>query len=981
MPLDTGLYEANEVYRSWVNNPFRFVEPNSLNENKGLRKPQLAALHSTLSHLISFSSEPATVVMPTGTGKTDAIFALILAGIFSRTLVIVPSDALREQTSEKIVALRNLRAMKAVGEKMLSPRVRKIDSKLDLVGISELTDCNVIIATPQALQNFTDAELSALKDLCSHLIVDEAHHVAAETWLRIRKIFSDRPVIQFTATPFREDNQSLQGKIIYNYSLRDAQRDGYFQEIEFHPIREYQPSKADEAIAEKAVELLRLDLADNKNHLMMVRSKSHKRAEKLFDIYKRHSDLSPVLIHSKVADKADVLEAIKNKKHRIIVCVDMLGEGFDLPELKIAAIHDQHRTPAVTLQFIGRMTRVSTELGTAKFVANIANQKMDAQMAALYEESADWSAIIRDVSENKIKREVLREEFSSQFEDDEDGREILSLNPEPNISAIAYHLDAKNWQPECVSEFKGKREELQFSSVSAKKDLVIMVTRAEVVVPWANTAEIANTEWYLYLAYFDKTQKTLFINSSGDEGQAAKFRELVSRNAVKIAGEKTFRTLHELKFIKLQNVGLTRAQKDVRFTMHVGRDINAIIGELENGTAIKSNIFSTGYFNGEKVTAGCSHKGKIWEMNSDSIDHWIRWCNGAAVKLNDSTIDTKDIINNVMRSEQIRDEWPAGLFFADWPDSLFIENESKINLLISGKSYNLLDIRFGQLSKVSKTVMDIQILEAENEGETKILSSIKISLLQDGFQYSCGDVKITVAGEQNLAEYLNENPLRILKQDGSLIFGNYRYYSPAALNIKIPKNLISVWDWGGVSIHRESMGKDKNMDTVQGFTFGKIVDKYEIVFNDDGAGEVADLVAINENNGVIEIDLYHCKYCGVTNGEAKPGGRVTDTYEVSGQSSRSVKWLNSGEALLSRLLDRYANSIEKGFNRLLKGDISRIDILRYKCRDQELKMGFYIVQPAISEKVVSDEQLSVLGTSYTYIKSVSGIDLRVIVSP
>ena len=88
-------------------------------------------------------------------------------------------------------------------------------------------------------------------------------------------------------------------------------------------------------------------------------------------------------------------------------CVDMFGEGFDLPQLKIAAIHDQHRSPAVTLQFIGRLTRTESTLGTAKFVANIANQRSDGQMKRLYEENADWSLIIREVSSERIGRETV----------------------------------------------------------------------------------------------------------------------------------------------------------------------------------------------------------------------------------------------------------------------------------------------------------------------------------------------------------------------------------------------------------------------------------------------------------------------------------------------------------------------------------------------------------------------------------------------
>ena len=36
-----------------------------------------------------------------------------------------------------------------------------------------------------------------------------------------------------------------------------------------------------------------------------------------------------------------------------VIAVDMLGEGFDLPNLKVAALHHPHKSLAVTLQFMG----------------------------------------------------------------------------------------------------------------------------------------------------------------------------------------------------------------------------------------------------------------------------------------------------------------------------------------------------------------------------------------------------------------------------------------------------------------------------------------------------------------------------------------------------------------------------------------------------------------------------------------------------
>ncbi len=271
----------------------------------------------------------------------------------------------------------------------MAPTVHTLSGAPDTNDWKAIASCNVIISTPNSLDLCNDSDLSKLAMSFSHLLIDEAHHVAAKTWSRAKKAFTGKPCLQFTATPFREDGASLDGDIIYNYPLKEAKNDGYFQAIEFHPIREYQASLADKSIADKAVSLLRKDLSDGKNHLLMARAKTISKAKEIFEIYKQHSDLSPILVHSKSKSPQEITKAIKEKRHRIIVCVNMLGEGFDLPELKIAALHDQHCSPAITLQFIGRLTRVDPTLGCAKFVANIANQKVDSQMSALYSESAD----------------------------------------------------------------------------------------------------------------------------------------------------------------------------------------------------------------------------------------------------------------------------------------------------------------------------------------------------------------------------------------------------------------------------------------------------------------------------------------------------------------------------------------------------------------------------------------------------------------
>ena len=56
----------------------------------------------------------------------------------------------------------------------------------------------------------------------------------------------------------------------------------------------------------------------------------------------------------------------------------MLGE-YDLPNLKIAALHDHHKSLAVTLQFIGRLLvsiKALEKLVQASVVMNIASRML-----------------------------------------------------------------------------------------------------------------------------------------------------------------------------------------------------------------------------------------------------------------------------------------------------------------------------------------------------------------------------------------------------------------------------------------------------------------------------------------------------------------------------------------------------------------------------------------------------------------------------
>jgi len=131
--------------------------------------------------------------------------------------------------------------------------------------------------------------------------------------------------------PDREDGRQIVGRVIYAFPLREAQSQGYFATIDYFPVVEF--DNPDGAIASKAIEVLQGDLSEGRDHLLMARVRRIGRAREMRDLYAELApQLQPVVLHSSLTatERREALAAIESRQSRIIVCVDMLGEGFDL---------------------------------------------------------------------------------------------------------------------------------------------------------------------------------------------------------------------------------------------------------------------------------------------------------------------------------------------------------------------------------------------------------------------------------------------------------------------------------------------------------------------------------------------------------------------------------------------------------------------------------------------------------------------------
>ena len=147
---------ANEALNSWKGKLTLRAEEveNGQVITKGLRPPQIGAVYATQAHW-SVTNSPATVVMPTGTGKTETMLALTVGSPIRRLLVVVPNSNLRKQITRKFEELGVLKQTACLDGSARYPIVAKLVSGPKTVEeVDEIfLRSNVIISTLQILGN------------------------------------------------------------------------------------------------------------------------------------------------------------------------------------------------------------------------------------------------------------------------------------------------------------------------------------------------------------------------------------------------------------------------------------------------------------------------------------------------------------------------------------------------------------------------------------------------------------------------------------------------------------------------------------------------------------------------------------------------------------------------------------------------------------------------------------------------------------
>lgn len=980
----------DEVISSWKNK-FRFIQEDESNNIKGLRPPQMGALYSILSHLQN-PEDKGIVVMPTGTGKTETMLATLISNKCKKLLVSVPSDSLRTQISEKFITLGLLKEYGIVDEMCYNPIVGVINSGITDITILRnfISKVNIVVTTMDILTDSTNEAKTLFAQEFSHFFVDEAHHSEARTWKELIERFDKEKVFLFTATPFRNDGKNLQGKIIFNFSLRKAQEQKYYKQINYLPIREYNRKIADEKIAERAVRQLREDLANGYKHIIMARCKDKTRANEVFKHYEQYEDLNPIMVYTNIKGLKDKIEAIKRGEHSIIVCVNMLGEGFDLPNLKIAAIHDDKQSLPITLQFIGRFTRTSyNELGNASFVTNIAYPPIHEELDQLYAKNADWNLILPRLNENATQKEIDFRNFLDGFKH-LDKSEIPFQSIRPALSTVIYTNNTTEWSPlnwrEGISNIDTYEHQYEDNS---NNTLVIILGKIN-DVEWGNFDVVKNLQWDIIVVYWDLRPNVnrVFVNTSikglsKDKLVEAVFNVQASKS--KITGMNVFRVFHDIHRLTLFNVGARKGfGQDVTFQNFIGKAVQDGIKSLEQGTIIKNNFFGVGHKEGEKVSQGCSISGKIWSYLRGNLSELTNWCKEIGDIVTNESIDPNIVLKNTLEIKKITSRPQVLPIVVDWNPDMYDYSECRFEIRVNGVFYDLstselnivecdvaLPLQFSFDTSEFSIIFEMELGEENIDGQNipyyKIVQKTNINAI------------VFYGGtQQSLESFFQEFAPTIWFADGSQLFQNNHIKEKTEADL-IPLTNIVTDNWIGVNLKNESQDIAPYIqDSIQYYFINKIKNEFDLIYDDDGKGEIADIIGIKDFPTHIEIHLYHLK--GAIKGEVS--NNINNFYTVCGQAQKSLNWkykFRKGKDFFDHLFKRKEKMLNgNSCSRFIKGTEDDLENVVMAAKWQkETKFHIYIVQPSLSKANASKDILQLLGNTYHYLHTLGNIELIV----
>lgn len=321
--------------------------------------------------------------MPTGTGKTR-LFVSVLKDLHKyaaeskkqiRVLILVHRVELIDQISEELGVRYGL----AHGFIHSKDRERR-KFPFQIASVQTLN---------RRLDNWKDYGFD-------FIIVDEAHHVLAESYRKIINTFPNAKILGVTATPYRLSGVGFRpefDKLIVSDSIQEFINKGYLCNYEYYSIspfsyvqNEINNIQGTDASGDFAnTEMQRVCDQDKIRAQIVETYLNYAKGKKgiVYTINKTHNKhlceafcekgLKAVAIDSDtdVEERERMIEDFKQNKIDIICNVDIFSEGFDCPDIEFVQLARPTKSLSLYLQQVGRGLRISANKEKTIFLDNV----------------------------------------------------------------------------------------------------------------------------------------------------------------------------------------------------------------------------------------------------------------------------------------------------------------------------------------------------------------------------------------------------------------------------------------------------------------------------------------------------------------------------------------------------------------------------------------------------------------------------------
>ncbi|RXR21724.1 hypothetical protein EQW78_17625 [Oerskovia turbata] len=235
--------------------------------------------------------------------------------------------------------------------------------------------------------------------------------------------------------------------------------------------------------------------------------------------------------------------------------------------------------------------------------------------------------------------------------------------------------------------------------------------------------------------------------------------------------------------------------------------------------------------------------------------------------------------------------------------------------------------------------------------------------------------------QQPLSQWLNANGLKFILDDDRMVDGPM-LYRPTWNRPPFDTDQLTALDWSTTNIRVESQKAAKLTHSVQHRAIAEVrsdAHPWDIILDDDGTGEIADIVCLRVEDDTLVIQLVHCKF---SHGD-QPGARVADLYELCGQAQKSVAWRRTDLQPFFRTLRARAQAKQarEGVSPFEVGDPVALYALQEKSLVLRSEVRIVLAQPGMSITKASTAQLDLLASTQAYLRTTIGARLTVWASP